>query len=78
MSPDPKPQSLADLLGYAEHYAEFNLRYRGSLTGTLFLLGPKGPAAFVDDDKGWLELLDHVDHSAHDLHCVVASVALDR
>ena len=38
MSPDPKPQSLADLLGYAEHYAEFNLRYRGSLTGTLFLL----------------------------------------
>ncbi len=50
MSPDPKPQSLADLLGYAEHYAEFNLRYRGSLTGTLFLLGPKGPTAFVAPD----------------------------
>ena len=47
MIPNALPQSLDDLLVHAQHYAEFNLRYRGSLPGTLFLLGPKGPAIFV-------------------------------
>ncbi len=47
MTPNPNPESLDDLMGHAQHYAEFNLRHRGSLPGTLFLLGPKGPAAFV-------------------------------
>ena len=47
MTPNPNPQTLADLLSHAEHYAEFNLRYRASLPGALFLLTPKGPALFV-------------------------------
>jgi hypothetical protein len=47
MTQNANPQALDDLLGLAENYAEFNLRYRGSLSGTLFLLGPQGPAAFA-------------------------------
>ena len=47
MTSNPKSQSLDDLLTHAEQYAGFNLRCRGVLPATLFLLGPKGPAVFV-------------------------------
>ena len=40
MTPNPIPQSLDDLLDHAEDYANFKLRFRGRLPGTLFLLGP--------------------------------------
>ena len=47
MNPNLNSQPLDNLMGHAEHFAEFNLRYRGQLPGTLFLFGPEGTAAFV-------------------------------
>ena len=47
MTSNLKSQSLDDLLTHAEQYAGFNLRCRGVLPGTLFLVGPKGPAVFM-------------------------------
>ena len=47
MNPNLKSQPLDNLMGHAEHFAEFNLHYRGQLTRTLFLFGPKGIAAFA-------------------------------
>jgi len=47
MMPNSKPVSLDDLFDHAAYYAEFKLRHHGSLPGTLFLLGPQGPSAFV-------------------------------
>jgi hypothetical protein len=41
------PKTFDDLLGQAEHYARFNLRYRGTLPETLFLLGSQGPTIYV-------------------------------
>jgi len=47
MTPNPDPKTLDDLIGHAEHYAQFNLRYRGTLPASLFLLGSQGPTIYV-------------------------------
>jgi hypothetical protein len=42
-----RTESLDDLLSHAERYAEFSLRYHGSVPSTLLLLGPSGPGIYV-------------------------------
>jgi hypothetical protein len=47
MTPKPKTESLADLFSHAERYAEFSLRYHGSVPGSLLMKGPSGPGVYV-------------------------------
>lgn len=47
MTSNLKPQSLEDLFGNAEQYAEFHLRYVGNVPTTVFLVGSKGPFTMV-------------------------------
>ena len=49
MQPNPRPESLDDLLVNAEHYANFSMRNIGRLPPTLFLIGPDGPLMFMPE-----------------------------
>jgi len=50
MQPKPKPESLDDLLGNAEHYADYSMRNIGRLPPTLFLIGKNGPFMFIPEN----------------------------
>ena len=47
--PHPQPQSLADLLANAEHYARFCMENSGRITPALFFLSPQGQGMAVPD-----------------------------
>jgi hypothetical protein len=49
VQPEPKLETLDDLLAQAEHYANFSMRNMGRLPPTLFLIGPDGPLMFVPE-----------------------------
>ncbi len=47
--PHPQPQSLADLLANAEHYARFCMDNSGRITPVLFFLSPQGQGMAMPD-----------------------------
>jgi len=47
--PNPKPESLDELIAKAEHYANYSMRNVGRLPPTLFLIGPDGPLMFMPE-----------------------------
>ena len=49
VQPEPKLETLDDLLAQAEHYANFSMRNMGRLPPTLFLIGAEGPLMFVPE-----------------------------
>lgn len=49
VQPNPKLETLDDLLARAEHYANFSMRNMGRMPPTLFLLGPDGPLMFMPE-----------------------------
>ena len=49
VQPEPKLETLDDLLAQAEHYANFSMRNMGRLPPTLFLIGSDGPLMFVPE-----------------------------
>jgi hypothetical protein len=49
VQPEPKLETLDDLLAQAEHYANFSMRNMGRMPPTLFLIGPDGPLIFVPE-----------------------------
>jgi hypothetical protein len=47
MPPNSPPQSLDDLLTWAERYAQDSLQHRGHVPGTVLMLGSSGPGIYV-------------------------------
>jgi hypothetical protein len=49
VQPNPKLETLDDLLARAEHYANYSMRNMGRMPPTLFLIGPDGPLMFMPE-----------------------------
>ena len=67
MPPNVPPQSLDDLLTWAERYAQDSLQHRGYVPGTVLMLGPSGPGIYVPPQLDSESDRDHFAETARHL-----------
>jgi hypothetical protein len=73
MPPNSPPQSLDDLLTWAERYAQDSLQHRGYVPSTVLVLGRSGPGIYVPPQLDHESAKDHFAASAR--HLAVAHEA---